>query len=132
MSPLTPDALRSETSQALTNARRLLAELHAQSGPRTADNTLLPFHEIQRVLAEPSHRAGLFSEVHPERPVREAAEKVTQELSAFATELSLDQRLFRALAALDASSLPAAPRRYLEHALRDFRRAGVDKDEVTR
>jgi thimet oligopeptidase len=132
MSPLTPDALRSETSQALTTARRLLAELHAQSGPRTADNTLVPFHEIQRVLAQPAHRAGLFSEVHPERPVREAAEKATQELSAFGTELSLDPRLFQALSAIDGAALAPDARRYLTHALRDFRRAGVDREEGVR
>jgi thimet oligopeptidase len=132
MNPTNPDALKSDAADALVTAGRLLETLHAVQGPRTQDNTLLPFHQIQLVVARPAHRAGLFSEVHPERPVREAAEKVTQELSAFATELSLDQRLFRALAALDASSLPAAPRRYLEHALRDFRRAGVDKDEATR
>ena len=96
------------------------------------DNTLLPFHEIQRVLAQPAHRAGLYSEVHPERPVREAAEKATQLLSAFATDLSLDPGLFRALSEVDASVLPKDAQRYLAHALRDFRRAGVDKDEATR
>ncbi len=132
MSPPTPDALHREAAQALHTARGLLAELQAVEGPRTPENTLLPFHEIQLALARPAHRAGLFSEVHPERPVREAAEKVTQELSAFATELSLDQGLYRALAALDASALAPSARRYLAHALRDFRRAGVDKDAETR
>jgi thimet oligopeptidase len=132
MPPLTPEALRSEAQEALAVARRLLEALHAAEGPRTADNTLVRFHEIQLALSGAAHRAGLFSEVHPERPVREAAEKATQELSAFFTELSLDQRLFRALAALDAASLPPLARRYLTHALRDFRRAGVDKDEATR
>jgi thimet oligopeptidase len=132
MSPFTADALRSETSEALRTAGGLLAELHAHAGPRTADNTLVPFHEIQRVLAQPSHRAGLFSEVHPEQLVREAAEKATQELSAFGTELSLDPRLFQALSAIDAASLDPDAQRYLAHALRDFRRAGVDKDEEVR
>jgi thimet oligopeptidase len=132
MSPLTPDALRSDADNALATARRLLAQLHAAGDPRTADNTLLPFHQLQVALSGPAHQAGLFSEVHPERSVRETAESVTQALSAFSTELSLDPRLFRALAALDASSLAPAARRYLEHALRDFRRAGVDKDEATR
>jgi thimet oligopeptidase len=132
MRPLTPDGLRSEAQEALAVARRRLEALHALEGLRTKDNTLVPFHEIQLALAGAAHRAGLFSEVHPERPLREAAEKATQELSAFATQLSLDQRLFRALAALDAASLPPGARRYLTHALRDFRRAGVDKDEATR
>jgi thimet oligopeptidase len=132
MTPKNPEALKGEAQAALATARSLLAKLHEAEGARTRDNTLLPFHEIQLALAGPSQRAGLFSEVHPERPIREAAEAVIQELSAFATELSHDQGLFRALAAVDAASLEPDARRYLEHALRDFRRAGVDKDEATR
>ena len=42
------------------------------------------------------------------------------------------QRLFRALVEVDASVLAQDGQRYLAHALRDFRRAGVDKDEATR
>jgi thimet oligopeptidase len=132
MSPPTPDTLRADATHALLAARQLLAELHAEAGFRTADNTLLPFHRIQVALSQPAHRAGLFSEVHPEGAVREAAEKVTQELSAFATELSLDPSLFRALAAVEPSSIGPTARRYLQHALRDLRRSGVDKDEPTR
>jgi thimet oligopeptidase len=132
MSSLTPDVLRSEADDALATARRHLAELHAAKGARTADNTLVPFHEIQVALSGTAHRAGLYSEVHPDRSLREAAEKVTQTLSTFATELSLDPALFRALADVDAAALTPPARRYLEHALRDFRRAGVDKDEATR
>ncbi len=132
MTSVTPQALEQETAAALETARTLLAQVRGQSGAGTVDNTLLPFHEIQQVLAQPAHRAGLYSEVHPERPVREAAEKATQLLSAFATDLSLDPRLFRALSEVDASVLAQDGQRYLAHALRDFRRAGVDKDEATR
>lgn len=132
MRPLTSEMLEQETAQALDRARALLADLHKQPGPRTEDNTLAPFHELQLVLARPSHRAGLYSEVHPERPVREAAERATQALSAFATEVSLDPRLFQALCQLDSAGFAPEARRYLTHALRDFRRAGVDKDEATR
>jgi thimet oligopeptidase len=132
MSTFTPENLEQQTAQALETARNLVAELHAHAGPRTLENTLLPFHEVQRVLAQPAHRAGLLSEVHPARPVREAAEKATQALSAFATELSLDPTLFAALSTLDDASFAPDARRYLQHALRDFRRAGVDKAEPTR
>ncbi len=128
----TPEALTREADDALAAARRLLAELHAATPPHTHANTLSVLHRLQLALAGPSHRAGLFAEVHPERAVREAAERVTQTLSAFATELSLDQRVYRALGAVDAAALSPSGRRYLEHALRDFRRAGVDKDQATR
>src|SRR5271165_6266813 len=132
MPALTPETLQRESDEALAAARRLLEQLHGTEGPRTEANTLRVLHQLQLALVQPSHRAGLYSEVHPERPVREAAEKVTQALSAFATELSLDQRVYRALGEVDATPLSATARRFLEHALRDFRRAGVDKDEATR
>ncbi len=132
MPSLTPESLTREAEEGLATARKLLLELHAAADGRTSADALSLLHRLQLALAQPSHRAGLFSEVHPERPVREAAEKVTQALSAFATELSLDQRVYRALGDVDAAPLSAPGRRYLEHALRDFRRAGVDKDEATR
>ena len=65
--------------------------------------------------------------------MRAAAEKMSQEVSAFATELSLNRQVYDALAALDARS-----GRRRDHAttsrrtLRDFRLAGVDKDDATR
>ena len=58
MTSVTPQALEQETAAALDTARTLLAQVRGQSGARTADNTLLPFHEIQLVLAQPAHRAG--------------------------------------------------------------------------
>jgi thimet oligopeptidase len=73
-----------------------------------------------------------MSEVHPDRPLREAAEASVQEISAYATELSLHRGLYDALASVPLESLTPETRRFLEHTLRDFRRSGVDKDEPTR
>jgi thimet oligopeptidase len=126
------EELKARSDAALTTAQSALEALHSVSGPRTPENTLQPFHRIQLALSNAAHQAALFSEVHPEQPVREAAERATQELSALATELSLDPALYRALASLDGAQLDAGARRFLEHSLRDFRRAGVDKDEPTR
>ncbi len=128
----TPEALQREADEALAEAGRLRAELHSPPRPRSGADTLRVLDRLQLALVGPSHRASLFSEVHPEPAVRETAEKVTQALSAFATELSLDQHVYRALGEVDASALSPTARRYLEHALRDFRRAGVDRDEATR
>ena len=65
--------------------------------------------------------------------MRETAEKVSQKASAFETELSLNRGVYDALSG-------AGPRRrgrrdtkyYVQRTLRDFRLAGVDKDEATR
>ena len=48
------------------------------------------------------------------------------------TDFSLDRGIYNALAGLDQSKLDAETRVYLERTLRDFRRAGVDRDDPTR
>jgi len=93
------------------------------------DRILLP---VRRALGW----AQLFGAVHPDEGVRERAEHLEQELSAFATGLSLDRdvydRLHELAPAGASEGLDPETRRVLEHALRDFRRSGVDRDEKTR
>src|SRR5262249_830511 len=120
MSDPTPQALTAETRSALSTARSELEALLAVSGARTVENTLHPYHRLQLPPANAGHRAGLFSEVHPERPLREAAETAVQEISALATELSLHRGLYDALSGLPLDGLPPDTRRYVEHTLRDF------------
>jgi thimet oligopeptidase len=132
MSAPTPHTVITETRSAIAQSRAELASLLSVQGPRGEANTLLPNHRIQLLLSNAGHRAGLLSEVHPEKVVREAAETAVQEVSAYATELSLHRGLFEALASVPAEGLAPDTRRHLEHTLRDFRRAGVDRDEPTR
>jgi thimet oligopeptidase len=132
MSDPTPQALTADTRTALAAARAELEALLAVRGGREVENTLQPYHRLQLALANAGHRAGLFSEVHPVRALREAAETAVQEISALATELSLHRGLYDALSALHREGLPPDTHRYIEHTLRDFRRAGVDKDPATR
>jgi thimet oligopeptidase len=132
MSATTPYTVITETRSAITQARAQLTSLLGVKGPRGEANTLVPNHRIQLLLSNAGHRAGLLSEVHPEKAVREAAETAVQEVSAFATELSLHRGLYEALASVPAEGLAPDTHRHLEHTLRDFRRAGVDRDEPTR
>ncbi len=132
MTETTPETLLADTRAALATARSELETLLGVKGPRTEADTLGPYHRLQLVLSNAGHRAGLLSEVDPDRPLREAAETAVQEISAYATELSLHRGLYDALASVKAEGLAPDTRRFLEHTLRDFRRAGVDKDEPTR
>ena len=68
----------------------------------------------------------------PTRPCGAMAEEQDQKVSALVTEISLNRQVYDALSKLDVSK--ADPRRnfYVERELRDFRLAGVDKDEPTR
>ena len=132
MTPTTPENLLADTRAALATARSELDTLLGVKGGRTEADTLAPYHRLQLALSNAGHRAGLLSEVHPDKPLREAAELAVQEISAYATELSLHRGLYEALASVNAEALAPDTRRFLEHTLRDFRRAGVDKDEPTR
>jgi Zn-dependent oligopeptidases len=76
--------------------------------------------------------ASLVAESHPEKEVRERAEQGQIEGSNLSTEIRQDRALYEVLASLDPSGLDDGAKRMLEHTLRDFRRAGVDRDDATR
>ena len=48
------------------------------------------------------------------------------------TDISLDKELYNVLASLDGSKLDPAGSYYLRTSLRDYHRAGVDRDDATR
>ncbi len=91
------------------------------------------FDAIARPLSRSSALANLFFQVHPDGGVREQAASLEQAISSFATELSLDRQAYDRLDALDLADAPdPVTARVIEHAVRDYRRAGVDRDEDTR
>jgi len=78
---------------------------------------------------------GLFSHVHPDAAMRETCEELEREIAALGTELSLHRGLYDRLAAVAPAveaDGDAEERRLVSHALRDFRRSGVDRDASVR
>ena len=79
---------------------------------------------------------SLLSVVHPDPEVIGLAEQIELEVQAFRTDLFLDADVFAQLRSVDGQRigqpLDAGAQRMLDEALRDFRRAGVDRDEETR
>jgi thimet oligopeptidase len=111
---------------------RAEAERAKALGGGARDETLRAFDAAFSALAEAAARASLARNVHPEPRMRDAAEAAEQEVDALSTELSLDRGLYDALAALDVSGEDEATRYLVTKSLRDFRRAGVDRDAATR
>jgi thimet oligopeptidase len=99
---------------------------------RTIDGTLVPYNELLTAASATNALAGLMSEVHPDEAIRDAARECEQEVSRFYSDLALDREMYDALSAVDVSGADADTKRFVEHTLRDYRRAGVDKDEATR
>lgn len=116
----------------LAKAQAALDRLLAVKGKRTVENTLTVYDEILLYLDAAGQQAGLMAEVHPDKEFRASAEKISQKVSAFSTDLSLNRAVYDALMAVDVSRADAETRYYMERTLRDFRLAGVDKDEATR
>ena len=125
-------AFRSAMEGELRTAQAQLDKFVAFKGTRTVENTLRAFDEIVRHAENAAYAANLIESVHPDSAYRVTAEDLTRRSAKFLDDLSLNRAVYDALAAIDARKSDAATRYYLEKSLRDFRRAGVDKDEPTR
>lgn len=115
----------------LVAARALVDGLKANP-PSEALEVLRVWNDAQLALSNAASVGSLFSEVHPDKTVRDRAEEVMQEVQKFDTDLGLDPELYAVFADLSADGLDTDAARVLERTLRDFRRSGVDRDEATR
>ena len=116
----------------IARAKKNIERMLAAAGSRTIQNTLQPYDDALLELDAAGSQCGLIEEVHPDSAVRASAEKSTQDVSGYGSELSLNRKVYDALAALDTTGLDAETVYYIKTSLRDFRLAGVDKDDSTR
>jgi thimet oligopeptidase len=123
------DAFVRATEEDLARARAAVTRL--KSFPPSLE-TLRAWDETTAVVSDASARASLLRSVHPDAAMRDAGERCEQEAEALSTELALDPEVYAPLSRVDAASEDEATRWYLYRLLRDFRRAGVDKDAQTR
>ncbi|KRF14125.1 peptidase M3 [Nocardioides sp. Soil797] len=107
-------------------------EMRSKLADREPGDVLGAWNELHVELANAFAVASLIAQVHPEQAIREQAEQLEVEANRFHTELMLDPAAFAALSAAPTDTLDEAAQRVLEKSLRDFRRAGVDRDEATR
>ena len=137
--------LRSFCEERLARVGALRSELLAAKGAPIA-KALEPFDRVAAELDAVANASSLLRSVHPGEDVRQAAEACEQKAADAATKLSLDREVFDALfgeagsaptldaamAKLDFGGADEAARHLAFRTLRDFRRAGVSRDEATR
>jgi len=111
----------------LRRARELRDEIIA-----TKADTLVSYNRLLMAASASNAMAGLMSEVHPDEAIRDAARTCEQEVSRFYSDLALDREMYDTLAGVDIIAADAATRRFVEHTLRDYRRAGVDRPSEVR
>ena len=127
-----PEALAQRSEAALKRVRASLDRIVRTKGRRTVDNTLRPFNDLSNILSQVSLQTQLLFNVHTDAAVRDAANKAYLAADSLATEISLHRPLYEAFGALDVARANAETRYAVTKILRDFRRAGVDRDEATR
>ncbi len=130
-----PEVAESWVQAHLAASRQCIAELLGVTGPRSVANTLLPYDRACWHLRMAGSQSHVMFMVHPDAPVRDKVQALSQIVSAEGTALSLNRDVYRALEALqkmEASAEDAATRYYLERTLLGYRLAGVDRDDATR
>lgn len=90
------------------------------------------YDEATAALSDLGGLCHLVAKTHPDAAMRAAAEAAEQELQKVGTDIALDRGVYDALAAVDLTDADPATRHWVERTLRDFRRAGVDRDDATR
>ncbi|MCF6376097.1 Zn-dependent oligopeptidase [Nocardioides KLBMP 9356] len=118
------------TEGQLAEARRHVGEV--KNGTDDSPEAVLAAWNRAETAIANAEAVALWAEVHPDEAVRERADELSQEVQKYVTELGQDRELFAVLDGLSADGLDADARRLLELTLRDFRRAGVDRDDATR
>ncbi|MEO7754701.1 MAG: M3 family metallopeptidase [Terracoccus sp.] len=125
------DWVATRGTEQLAEARATVDALKADP-PTSALDVLSAWNDAQIALSNAASVGSLFSEVHPDKAVRDRADALSQDVQKLDTDLGLDTELYAVLAGLGPDGLDADARRVLELTLRDFRRSGVDRDETTR
>jgi thimet oligopeptidase len=129
---VSPENFLADCRADMQRARDRMAELKAMAPPRPRERALDLHDGALALLSNASARASLARNVHPSEAMRSAAEVCEQEVDALATAMALDRDLYDALTGIGLEGADVATRWFVEKALRDFRRAGVDRDQATR
>jgi thimet oligopeptidase len=116
----------------LQRARARVARLVEARAPGDTEAALTLYDDALALLDDAVGRSGIAANGHPDAAFRAAARTCEQQAEAVRAAISLDPRVYTALALLDLDGQDAATRRWVARVLRDFRRAGVDRDAATR
>jgi len=127
-----PAALEAWVNARLDAEKADVAKLVAVTGPRTVENTLRPFDDAQNELAIANNNAYLTYSLADAAPLRDKGQALESVVSSAATDLSLNQDVYKALAAVPLPGNDPATRHYLERTLLEYRLSGVDKEDATR
>ncbi len=99
---------------------------------RSQANTLEPLNNATLIVSDARDRASLLANVHPDKKVRDNAEKEIQKLSKFFPKLYSREDLYRAVKTVSPRNLDPVARRFREKELLNFKLSGIEKSVPVR
>jgi thimet oligopeptidase len=127
-----PAALETWVNARLAAVKANVDKVTSVKGDHTVANTVRPYDDALNELALAGNEAYLMYAVGDAAPLRDKGQAMVAKVSSVQTELSLNQPVYKALAAVPLPANDPATKHYIERALLEYRLAGVDKDDATR
>ena len=116
----------------MARSRAGLDALKASKPPRDTLATLTVYDDALAAINDAQAQSELTRQGSPDPAMRTAAEECDRQIQALGTEINQDRALFDVLSALDLPGQDVTTRWWITRDLREFRRAGVDRDDATR
>jgi thimet oligopeptidase len=117
---------------AMAQTRAGLDSVKASPAPRDTVATLTGYDDALAAINDLDAQAELARQGSPDPDMRKAAEECDREIQALYTAINQDRAVYDALSGLDLSAQDVATVWWMKRDLREFRRAGVDRDDATR
>ena len=128
--PVTAEKLEARDRERLARASALLARLEAATPPFTAANVLAPLNDLHVELSNISAEAGIYTAMHPEKAVRDTAERMQRESIDLGQRALQSKGVFDALGAVRSDD--PLDRRFIALVRQDMKRAGVELGDADR
>ncbi len=125
-------AFSAACQEAMARARAGLDAVKASRPPRDTVATLTGYDDALAAINDLDAQSELARQGSPDPAVRKAAEECDRQIQAMFTAINQDRALYDVLSALDLSGQDATTRWWMKRDLREFRRAGVVRDDATR
>ncbi len=125
-----PDQVTPAIAQLLDDARRVVSQLEAADAPAGWDQFVVPLEAVTEKLGRAWGVVGHLNAVVDTPELRAAYNENLPKVTEFWTELGQNLKLFEKYKALQASpeyaTLPAARKKIIDNAVRDFRLGGAE------
>jgi thimet oligopeptidase len=127
-----PASLETWVNARLTAEQAAVDKLTSVMGARTVENTVRPFDDALNELAVAGNEAYMMYALGDSAPLRDKGQAMVAKVSSAQTDLSLNQKVYKALSAVSLEGVDPATKHYVERALLEYKLAGVDKDDAMR